>query len=459
MWKSRLIGWRDIFRFTFEQSIKSKSIRIMTIIFCTIALLSMPVAHIVSTITEDDQTESKIKTVYIIDESGLGEIDFSQVAITDQRYKNTNFSFSDKTLTEITDELNNTETNNILLHITQNNGTYQLQLLKSKKASVKDSELEIFTGLLVDSFNRSRINSLGIAEEQLSVINAPTTTDVTMIGEEGTVTNVGDQSGNVEIGTEEGRLNEYFVVLGIIVIIVMFFAFGGEGVAASIITEKSTRVIEFLMTSVRPMAIIVGKVLAMLTITLMQFALIIISIVVSAFINKAVFNAEMIPSVIKKVLTPELLSGITPINIVVAVLIFVAGFIFFALLAGLTGATVSKIEELAEGIMVFNMVLIIGAYLGMAVAIMNLGGASNTVLPYVAYLLPISTVFVTPVYMLIGKISLLWGVISLGILIVSLILITMFTAKIYETLILHNGNKLKVKDLFAISKQSKREVL
>jgi ABC-2 type transport system permease protein len=459
MWKSKLIGWQDIFRFTFVQSIKSKSIRIMTFIFCTIALLSMPVAHIISTFTEDDNAESKIKTVYIIDESGLGEIDFSQIAKIDERYKNTTFLFSDKTLTEMTDELSNTETNNILLHITQNNGSYQLQLIKSKQGSVKDSELEILTGHLVESFNRSRINSLGIAEEQLSVINAPTTTDVTIISKEGTVTNVGNQNGNVETGTKEGQLNEYFLVLGTIVIVVMFFAFGGEGVASSIITEKSTRVIEFLMTSVRPMAIVVGKVLAMLTVTLSQFALMGISIVISAFINQAIFGEEMIPSSIKSMLTPEMMSSITPINIIVAILIFIAGFLFFAILAGLTGATVSKIEELAEGIMVFNMVLILGAYLGMAVAIMNLSGATNTILPYIAYLLPISTVFVTPVYMLLGKISIVWGLASLVVLLVCLILITLFTAKIYETLILHNGNKLKVKDLFAISKQSKREVI
>jgi ABC-2 type transport system permease protein len=100
---------------------------------------------------------------------------------------------------------------------------------------------------------------------------------------------------------------------------------------------------------------------------------------------------------------------------------------------------------------------VFGAYLGMAVCIVNVSGNSGGVLSYVAYLLPISSVFVTPIFILLGKISVVWGLVSLFVQIISLAGLALFTAKVYEALILHNGNRLKLKDLISITKEAKGE--
>ena len=53
---------------------------------------------------------------------------------------------------------------------------------------------------------------------------------------------------------------------------------------------------------------------------------------------------------------------------------------------------------------------------------------------------------------LIGKASLPIVATSIALQLVFIILLFRFVAKVYETLILHNGNAIKIKDLFKISK-------
>lgn len=458
---SKLSGWQQVYQFTLFQTIKTKSIRIMTIILCTIALIAMPVAQLVSTLMSKNAPEEiPIEVVYIIDESGLGEIDYSSIKAMNDFYKDTDFQTTNKSKEEITEDLINSDKNHILLYIVSLEGTYQLQFIKAPKSSLTDHSLNQFSSLIMELFDRNRIESLEISEEQLSQIYAQISTEVAMIQYDGEGMPGGEWEEPIQEGSEDNSMpmNEYFLVLGVIVVVVMFFAFGGEAVASSIITEKSTRVIEYLLTSIRPLAIIVGKVLAMLTVTLIQFILIGISVFISNLITKLfITNSKGTPGLFDGELFQNLISNTNGINILITILLYIGGFLFFGLLAGLAGAMVSKIEELAEGIMVFNMVLILGAYLGIAVAMMSMSGNGNNPIAYVGYLLPISSIFITPIYMFLGKISILWGLLALLILVISLSLLALFTANIYESLILHRGNRLKTKDLITISKQRKEE--
>jgi ABC-2 type transport system permease protein len=95
----------------------------------------------------------------------------------------------------------------------------------------------------------------------------------------------------------------------------------------------------------------------------------------------------------------------------------------------------------------------------MTVCIAGLSGNSGGILDYAAYLAPISAVFITPIYLLLGRATTIWGVASLLILFLSLAGLALFTAKVYEMLILHQGNRLKFKDLVSMSKKRKGETL
>ena len=65
-------------------------------------------------------------------------------------------------------------------------------------------------------------------------------------------------------------MEEYMVLLMGIMIVTMIVSLSGGSIATSIVTEKTTRVVEYLMINVRPMALIVGKILASLVMVFVQ---------------------------------------------------------------------------------------------------------------------------------------------------------------------------------------------
>ena len=60
-----------------------------------------------------------------------------------------------------------------------------------------------------------------------------------------------------------------------------------------------------------------------------------------------------------------------------------------------------------------------------------------------------------PAGILTGYVSLVSGLISTAILCVTVVLVTIFVANIYESIIYYNGKPLKIKDIIRISKEKK----
>lgn len=452
--RSKITGWKNVYGFTLIQTMKGKAIRITTLILCMVALLSVPVIQMLSDAGEKKDAVSPIKTVYVVDESGLGTGDFSGFTKISKNYGKTKFITDNRKVSEITKELEKSSNKKtaILLHITYEDGTFILNFLYGKDSGVSKNDVNKMSEDIASYFTEYRINALQIDKDQLKLINTPVNTDVQMTDTKGEKLEDVDQSIS---------MNEYGIILGGITIIVMFIAFSGEGIASSIVTEKSTRVIEYLMISIRPLAIVVGKVLAMLTIVIMQFVLFGISFFISTLVGAYLYGSGdklvLMPKSISGILTPEMLSGMSLLKILIAVLILVSGFLFYGIVAGLAGAAVSKLEEMAEGLKLYNFVMVIGAYIGIALAIMNLSGNEGGAFKYVACLLPISAPFVMPVYLLLGKVPVYLGAISLMLLILSLTGCMLFVAKVYESMIFYNGATLKMKDILHLSKQSGKE--
>ena len=221
-------------------------------------------------------------------------------------------------------------------------------------------------------------------------------------------------------------------------------------IAHSIVTEKSTRVIEYLLTSVKPLAIIVGKILAMLTAVVLQ----IVSMIVVVFISNKIassLNPGSGESVLSQYLPENIFGNLNIFNLALSLILIVLGLIFYATLAGLTGATVSKVEEINEALKLFNFTNLIGSYIAIGAAIVLMIGGVNGFIIF-SFLFPLSSPYILPGAILIGKASLPIVATSIALQLVFIILLFRFVAKVYETLILHNGNAIKIKDLFKISK-------
>ena len=442
MKKSNIAGWKDVFSFTLIQTLKNKAFIITNIILLILVLVSMPlITKITSTgATEDSEATSPINKVYVSNQSALPEMEFTQL-LENQKFSHIIFETMQEEYDTVSNRIDTEETDSVILTISDREGMYSLSFVKASSGAVKDSSLTALGNAVAEQFDTFRINTLGITQDQISMLQAPVEAKVSMT----------DVDGNA-ITKEDTSISgsEYWFIYVILFVVLMVNTMSSSQIATSIVTEKSTRVIEYLLTSVKPLALMVGKVLAMLVAVLLQMTAMVVTVFISNYLSSALSNGEG-ASLLARYLPKDIFQNLNIVNIIFCFILVALGFIFYATLAGLAGATVSRMEEISEGLTLFTFVNIIGAYIGIGAASALMGAGDSAYVTF-SFLFPLSAPFILPGAILIGKASLPIIAIAIVLQIIFILLLFKFVAKVYETLILHNGNTIKVKELIKISK-------
>lgn len=237
-----------------------------------------------------------------------------------------------------------------------------------------------------------------------------------------------------------GSMNLSGFAIGVLLTILIFFAvyYYGYGVAMSIATEKTSRVMETLIVSAKPSNILIGKCLGMGLLGLIQFGgLILVS---------AVCYVALVPADMTLMGMPLSFSAFTPVTALLILLYFILGYILYAVMNSVCGASVSKIEDLNSAMMPVVFISLAGFYLGYMTSITASG--SSSMLQKLAIYLPFSSPFAVPFKLLNGDIPASDLAVSIGLLVVFIVVITMVSVRIYSASVLHYGKKLKLKDAY-----------
>lgn len=455
MKKSDYIGWQEVFRFSLVQGVKQKAYYGFLIFISVVMLLSMPVMSLIQSMDKEEEYVSEVTLLTVYDETGL-DIDYSN-ALADAAYAGVKLvADSAQTYDAHVDALKKSEnsTELIVKIAYKESGYFDLTFVKAVNASLKDSDCEALAETFAAFFDEARIEALEVTKEQMDFLNQPVSTKVEILTGTGEVIPEREESEGIS-------MEEYMTVLMCIMVVLMIISLSGSSIATSIVTEKSTRVVEYLMINVRPMALIVGKILASLLMVLIQFAVIGTCYGISSMLNMVLFGTGTLEDTLQSTMQEaeiststllQMLSGISVADVLVGLLVILCGVLFYSILAGLAGASVSKMEEVTEGMKLFRMLMVIGSYLGIGLCMVLMVGGDTQVFTIVCSLLPISAPFVVPACLLIGKVSLGVALISLVLLLVLTALLFGFTAKVYESMIFYNGSVMKLKDILQIAK-------
>lgn len=250
-----------------------------------------------------------------------------------------------------------------------------------------------------------------------------------------------DISYNVlELG--KGKMNSY--ISSIVISMLLFFSiyFYGYGVAMSVASEKTSRVMELLITSTKPSKIILGKSAAMGFLGLIQLFLIVIT---GTLTYKLTFPE-------KSALTDQLInfSSFTPFSIVMIIVYFILGYSLYAMMNAVSGATVSKAEDVNSSIMPISMISMIAFYMGYFSLTVPSGNVA-----ILSSIIPFSAPFTMPCRILSTEVP-SWQIIaSLLSLVITIVFTAWISIKVYSSAILHYGKRLKLKDLVRMSSRNK----
>ena len=440
--KNNITGWKDVFSFTLSQVLKSKAYLVSYLTLVLIVLVSMPLASkLLFESKEDENTPISVNKVYIDNTTAIPDMDFSAIKEIPS-FKHIEFEPMKEDYDTLVQQITENENRSVILHISEEGRTYSLHLSMVKEGPVKRSDLQKLGHAIETAFTNLRMAALGINTEQLALLQTPIVSKVTMT----------DITG--EPVTEEATsisFNEYWFIYGVLFFVLMANMLTGTQVATSIVTEKSTRVVEYLLITVKPLALMIGKVFAMLTAALIQMLSMVAALLVSNMISVS-FSPDG-NGLMAQLLPEDMFANINIMNIILCIILVYLGMLFFAILAALAGATVSRLEEINEGLTLFTVISIVGTYIGLGAAGTLMAGGVNGFVMF-AFLFPLSSPFVLPGAILIGKASLPIIGIAFVLEIVFIVLLFRFVAKVYETLILHNGNTIKLKQLFQLSKHT-----
>ncbi len=477
--KNNFRGIGDIFKFSFVQTVKSKAFIITQIILCSIALLSFPLITFISNIGDEEEDETilseYIDNIYIKDSFLAGKFGNALLAElkASEEYKHCNISVvdtksdndTDKNADEFMESIKTSQNGDVYITIDYssdvNDVYYGFNYIvyygeNVEKLDEAANELSMFVDdlhekVIASVFLDNTASSDSDFGEFLDYIASDFSYDISLMGVDN------------QIVEKDGSLleGEYWLTYAFLMISIFAISIGGSKVAEQLVTEKSTKVIEYIMTSVKPMALITGKVFASVASVMFVVGSVVASLLVSGVVAGMIFPNEdgsiAIPEIIITLLDSDVFAGATPLSIVIAVLIFALGILFYAFIGGIAGATVSKIEEMAEGMKLLTFTMMIGAYIPMFLMIFSSTGDGDWgIVTDIIYILPITSVFIIPAYLLIGKISLTIGLIALVVMIASVLIMLVVVSKIFEYLIYYNGSPLKFKDLIRIYKDKRR---
>ncbi|WP_236121311.1 ABC transporter permease [Cellulomonas palmilytica] len=218
------------------------------------------------------------------------------------------------------------------------------------------------------------------------------------------------------------------IVAGYIAGILLFISLmtAGQLVAQGVVEEKSSRVVELLLASVRPAQLMAGKVLGIGVVGLLQVAL-----VVGAGAGTA--------TALGLLDTSSLDIGTTALW---ALVWFVVGFAMYALVLGALGALVSRQEDVGSVIGPVTTLMIIPYVLGISILPWDPTNQLATWLSFVPFCSPM----LMPIRVALGAAETWEALLALGLSIAVIPVLVWLAGRIYSGAILHSGSRMKIRD-------------
>ncbi|BAN74030.1 ABC transporter permease component [Lacticaseibacillus casei DSM 20011 = JCM 1134 = ATCC 393] len=241
------------------------------------------------------------------------------------------------------------------------------------------------------------------------------------------------------------QLMNHGVAVVVMILILMVTMVYGSILAQEIATEKGSRIMEILLSSVSATAQFFGKLAGIFALLLTQLAIYVVAGVISWQFVK---NQSFVSGVLKQFDFSILVSGTTAMIVV----FFIIGTLTYSVLAALTGSLVSNQEQVQQAAMPISMLGLIGYFITIAAQ------SSDSALAQITSYVPFLNVFVMPTQMSLGRASMGEAWISVAISLVFLVLFTMFTVKVYRNNVLvYSGSGLwqSMKTSFSIWKSER----
>ena len=238
------------------------------------------------------------------------------------------------------------------------------------------------------------------------------------------------------------QMQNFFYTYIMIFVLYLVILLYGQMVATNVATEKSSRAMELLITSAKPVSMMFGKVLSSCLAGFFQIVAVFGAAILFYNLNKAQWGNNFIIASLFDM----------PISLLVYMLIFfVLGFLMYAFMFGAIGSTASKLEDINTSVMPVVLLFVAGFIVVMT---SMSGGDVDSLLMQICSYVPFTSPMAMFTRIAMSTVPLYQIAISIAVLIVSVVAVGVLSAKIYRVGVLLYGTKPKLGGIFKAMKKS-----
>ncbi|MEK4404794.1 ABC transporter permease [Sporosarcina sp. FSL K6-6792] len=406
-----------IFKQAFTTKAKTKSFIITTSIMIAAVFLFANMEKIIDTVkgaTGGDKDSAEV--LQVLDESGvLAERLKMQLESNESGIK---VELSSKSENALTEQVKEGEIDSFVTLGLDNTNTIQANYISM---SAMDFSLPMMLEEALKSIQTEmKAEELSLSSEQVQTLFAPIQFEQQSVSP--------SAKSQEELSQARGLV---YVLMFLIYFAVIVYS---SMIATEVAAEKSSRVMEILISSVSPVKHMFAKVLGIGSLGLLQMVL----LGLAGYIALKTTGSEMADGFFS-------VFGFSNMNVgtlVYALVFFLLGYFLFATLAALLGSLVSRTEDVQQIIMPMTLLIVAG----FMIAATGLGNPEMAYIKYASFF-----PFFAPLVMFlrVGMLELpVWEpLLSIAIMLVTIFLLGFFGARVYRGGVLMYGPSRSLKDI------------
>lgn len=434
--KSEWKGTRKVLAFTFSSLFKGKANLATLIVFLICGLLAPPLFFLFGGSGTSAPAEHELSRVAVYNET---ELPVGEILSDREDPQFADVLFEEGASEYAADPAGALGPKEAAVRITREaSGAYQADLYAAEETELSDTELEQLSGWFQSAVKRAEYRQAGMTEEQMELLTAEFYTET------GTVSDYRDGE------TEDGG-GGYGVQLVYAIVVLMVSILAVSYIIRSVVEEKSSRLVEMLLLHVRPMALIAGKILAILAYIFCVLGLFLACLLISGGVCSRFAGLPGPGQWLQAAVQMGAVNLGAGMIVIMAVSLFL-GCLTLAVIAGISGAGCSSMDDISGASTAATLLIMAGYFVSIMVINLPSAGAQLFV-----SLCPVLSVFCAPVQYAMGNISFPVLVISWLVQAAVLLWLVRFCAKIYRSLIMYRGNRLTWKDMIGMAEQKPKK--
>jgi ABC-2 type transport system permease protein len=225
---------------------------------------------------------------------------------------------------------------------------------------------------------------------------------------------------------KQSGVSAFYMSFGLVMFIYFSLILYGVYVLQGVLEEKTSRVVEVIVSSVKPFDLMMGKIVGIGAVGLTQIAIWLVSALI--------FTAPQLAAMLS--ISPDSLPTPDAATLIFFPIYFVLGFFLFASIYAGIGSMFNSMEDAQQMTSIANLLLIIPIMM-LGLVLKNPNGTLSTVLSLIPFFSPVL------MYLRIAvQFPPVWQIVlSIAIMLVTIVLMIWIVAKIYRVGILMYGKK------------------